>query len=96
MKRWFGLGEHFSIVASNMGMCIYRGKIHSIHPQVLASQQKKKNRYFHLVGSLKKIGKYVGRGNRRSIAAAVVQNVGCGVHVQGDVGGDKNYLLRYQ
>ena len=43
--------------------------------QVLVSQQEKKNRYFHLTGSLKKIGKYVGRGNKRSIAAAVVQNV---------------------
>ena len=42
--------------------------------QVVVSQQERKNRYFHLSGSLKKVGKYVGRGNRRSIAAAVIQN----------------------
>ena len=33
-----------------------------------------KNRYFHLSGSLKKIGKYVCRGKKRSIADAVVEN----------------------
>ena len=42
--------------------------------QVVVSQQERKNRYFHLSGSLKKVGKYVGRGNRISIAAAVIQN----------------------
>ena len=40
----------------------------------MVSKQDKRNRYFHLSGSLKRIGKYVGRGNRRSIAAAIVQN----------------------
>ena len=33
-----------------------------------------KNKYFHLTASLKKIGKYVGRGKKRSIANAVVEN----------------------
>ena len=42
--------------------------------QVVVSKHQKKNRYFHLSGSLKKIGKYVGRGNKRSIAEAVVDN----------------------
>ena len=42
--------------------------------QVVVSQQERKSRYFHLSGSLKRIGKYIGRGNRRSIAAVVVQN----------------------
>ena len=42
--------------------------------QVIVSQQERKNRYFQLSRSLKKIGKYIGRGNRRSIASAVIQN----------------------
>ena len=33
-----------------------------------------KNRYFHLTRSLKRIGKFVGRGSRRSIAEAVCKN----------------------
>ena len=40
----------------------------------MVSTQDKRNRYFHLSSSLKRIGKYVGRGNRRSIASAIVQN----------------------
>ena len=32
------------------------------------------NKYFHLTASLKKIGKYVGRGKKCSIANAVVEN----------------------
>ena len=35
---------------------------------------QKKNRYFYLSRSLRKIGRYVGRGNKRSIAEAVIQN----------------------
>lgn len=42
--------------------------------QVVVSKSERKNRYFHLSGSLKKVGKYVARGNRRSIATAVVEN----------------------
>ena len=38
------------------------------------SNKDKKNRYFYLSQSLKKIGKYVGRGKKRSIAKAVVEN----------------------
>lgn len=34
----------------------------------------KKPTYFHLTRSLKKLGRYVGRGNRRSIAKAAVGN----------------------
>lgn len=33
-----------------------------------------RNRYFYLSRSLKRIGKYVGRGNRKSIAKAVCDN----------------------
>ena len=36
-----------------------------------------KNRYFHLTRSLKRIGKFVGRGSRRSIAEAVCENGPC-------------------
>ena len=42
--------------------------------QVVVCRNQQKNRYFHLSGSLKKIGKYVGRGKKRSIANAVVEN----------------------
>ena len=42
--------------------------------QVIVSQQERKNRYFLLSRSLKKIGKYISRGNWRSIASAVIQN----------------------
>ena len=42
--------------------------------QVVVSKNEEKSRYFHLSGSLKKIGKYVGRGKKRSIAVAVVEN----------------------
>ena len=38
-------------------------------------------RYFHLSGSLKKVGKFVGRGRRRSIAQAVVGNLNLRQHV---------------
>ena len=38
------------------------------------STREKKVRYFHLLQSLKKLGRYVGRGNKRSIAKAVVEN----------------------
>ena len=38
------------------------------------SDKERKNRYFHLFRSLKKIGKYVGRGKKRSIANAVIEN----------------------
>lgn len=38
------------------------------------SRRDVNNRYFHLSASLKKIGKYVGRGKKRSIANAVVEN----------------------
>ena len=43
--------------------------------QVIVSQQERKNKYFKLSRSLKKIEKYIGRGNRRSIASAVIQNL---------------------
>lgn len=33
-----------------------------------------KSRYFHLTRSLKRIGKFVGRGSRQSIAKAVCEN----------------------
>ena len=36
---------------------------------------KKRPCYFHLTQSLKKLGRYVGRGNRRSIAKAAVGNM---------------------
>ena len=42
--------------------------------QVVVSKNEEKNRCFHLSGSLKKIGKYVGRGKKGSIAVAVVEN----------------------
>ena len=41
--------------------------------QVVLSKEKK-NWYFHLIGSVKKVGKYVGQGKRHSIAVAVVEN----------------------
>ena len=37
-------------------------------------ETKKKPKYFHLTQSLKKLGRYVGRGNRRSIASAAMSN----------------------
>lgn len=43
--------------------------------QVVVSKDKKKSRFFHLSQSLKKLGKYVGRRNKQSIARAVVENV---------------------
>ena len=42
--------------------------------QVVVSRSEKKARYFHLSRSLKKLGRYVGRGKRRSIAQATVEN----------------------
>ena len=36
--------------------------------------RQKKNQYFHLTGSLKRVGKYVGQGKRHSIEVAVVEN----------------------
>ena len=38
------------------------------------SRGDRKARYFHLSRSLKKLGRYVGRGKARSIAAAMVEN----------------------
>ena len=46
----------------------------SVYLQVVVSDVQRKNRYFYLSRSLKKIGKYVGRGKKRSIAEAVIQN----------------------
>lgn len=41
---------------------------------MVVSRSDKKARYFHLSQSLKKLGKYVARGKRRSIAHATVEN----------------------
>lgn len=42
---------------------------------------ERRSRYFHLTNSLKKVGKYVGRGNRKSIARAVIGNPNLRHHV---------------
>ena len=42
---------------------------------MVVSRENCKSRYFHLSRSLKRLGKYVGRGKRRMIAKAVVDNV---------------------
>lgn len=47
----------------------------------MVSGVQKKNRYFHLSQSLKRLGKYVGRGKRRSIAQAAIENTA----LQGEV-----------
>ena len=48
--------------------------------QVAVGYQKKPS-YFHLSQSLKKLGRYVGRGNRRSIARAAVSNTALQPHL---------------
>ena len=42
--------------------------------QVVISKNQEKNRYFHLLSSLEKVGKYVRRGKKCSIANAIVEN----------------------
>ena len=42
--------------------------------QVVVGYESKPS-YFHLTQSLKRLGRYVGRGNRRSIARAAVDNL---------------------
>ena len=42
--------------------------------QVVVGYESKPS-YFHFTQSLKKLGRYVGRGNRRSIARAAVDNL---------------------
>lgn len=42
--------------------------------QVVVARSERKARYFHLSRSLQKLGRYVGRGKRRSIAQATVEN----------------------
>ena len=49
----------------------------------MAGEQK--SRYFHLTNSLKRVGRYLGRGNRRSIAQAVLQNPNLRHHVIDEV-----------
>lgn len=42
---------------------------------------KKQTRYFHLSQSLKKLGRYIGRGNKRSIVTTVMENPHLRPHV---------------
>ena len=49
----------------------------------MAGEQK--SRYFHLTNSLKMVGRFLGRGNRRSIAQAVLQNPNLCHHVIDEV-----------
>lgn len=45
-----------------------------IHIQVALWANQRKTRYFHLSRSLKKLGRFVGRGNKESIVKAVMEN----------------------
>ena len=57
-------------VSCNVCIPVLLKKLPTLHRLWFA----KKDRYFHLSGSLKKIGKYIGRGKKRSIAGAVADN----------------------
>ena len=41
--------------------------------QVVTSSEQR-SRYFHLTDSLKKVGKYMGRGKRKSIVKAILES----------------------
>lgn len=64
-----------------IGVYVMSCQFEMICLQVVVSKKQEKNRYFHLSKSLKKVGKYIGRGNKRSIATAVVENAA----LQGEV-----------
>ena len=61
---------------------------------------KQKTRYFHLSRSLKKLGKYIGRGKKHSIVSAIMNNPHLHPHVvvccsQTGTARAEGYLLRH-